>query len=171
MMLLLTLLCMIATGLLGAALGAGAPAVILPCAAIALNWLFVRNMIVHAPVFIRVVERYFLVLLAVGALWFLATGNLFVTTFALPGLCLLGLSFNAVLLIAYRGPFVSGYAKYLLYELVLGLVPAALALAGLTTWPYLAWTAAAAAVALLAALLLLTRKPLAAEMHKLFSLG
>ena len=170
-MLLLTVLCMIASGLLGAALGAGAPAVILPCAAIALNWLFVRNMIVHAPDFIRVVERYFLVLLAVGALWFLATGNLFVTTFALPGLCLLGLSFNAVLLIAYRGPFVSGYAKYLLYELVLGLVPAALALAGLTTWPYLAWTAAAAAVALLAALLLLTRKPLAAEMHKLFSLG
>ena len=142
-MLLLTVLCMIATGLLGAALGAGAPAVILPCAAIALNWLFVRNMIVHAPDFIRVVERYFLVLLAVGALWFLATGNL----------------------------FVSGYAKYLLYELVLGLVPAALALAGLTTWPYLAWTAAAAAVALLAALLLLTRKPLAAEMHKLFSRG
>ena len=169
-MLLLTVLCMIATGLLGAALGAGAPAVILPCAAIALNWLFVRNMIVHAPDFIRVVERYFLVLLAVGALWVLATGNLFVTTFALPGLCLLGLSFNAVLLIAYRGPFVSGYAKYLLYELVLGLVPAALALAGLTTWPYLAWTAAAAAVALLAALLLLTRKPLAAEMRKLFSL-
>ena len=84
-----------------------------------------------------------LVLLAVGALWFLATGNLFVTTFALPGLCLLGLSFNAVLLIAYRGPFVSGYAKYLLYELALGLVPPALALAGLATWPYLAWTAAA----------------------------
>ncbi|MFR7403562.1 MAG: hypothetical protein ACLUW6_02655 [Coriobacteriaceae bacterium] len=78
-----------------------------PCAAVALNWLFVRNMIVHAPDFIRVVERYFLVLLAVAGLWFASTGNLIVTTYVVPGLCMLALAFNAVLLIAFRGSFVT----------------------------------------------------------------
>lgn len=169
LLLLLTLACMAAIVALGAKLGGTVATVGLPCAAVALNWLFVRNMMVHAPDFFRVVERYFLVLLAVGALWFLATGNLFATTFAIPGLCLIALTFNAVLVIAYRDTFVAGYAKYLLYELALGTVPPVLALAGLATWPYLAWTAAAAAAGLLAVLLLLTRKQLAAELRKLFA--
>ena len=136
----------------------------------ALNWLFVRNMIVHAPDFIRVVERYFLVLLAVAGLWFASTGNLIVTTYVIPGLCLLALAFNAVLLIAFRGSFVTGYAKYLIYEMLLGLVPLALLAAGLITWPPLAIAAGTAAAALLAILLLVGRKQLAAEARKLFSL-
>lgn len=164
-----TLLCIALTVLLGAALKGAPLSVGAPCVAIALNWLFVRNMMVHAPDFLRVVERYFLVLLAVCGLWYLATNNPFVTTFAVPGLCLIALTFNAVLVIAYRDTFVAGYAKYLLYELALGLVPPALALAGLATWPYLAWAAAAAAAGLLAVLLLLTRKQLAAELRKLFA--
>ena len=84
----LTLICIALIALLGGTAGGSALAVGAPCAAVALNWLFVRNMIVHAPDFIRVVERYFLVLLAVAGLWFLSTGNLIVTTYVIPGLCL-----------------------------------------------------------------------------------
>lgn len=167
----LTLICIALIALVGASSGGSALAVGAPCAAVALNWLFVRNMIVHAPDFIRVVERYFLVLLAVAGLWFLSTGNLVVTTYVVPGLCLLALAFNAVLLIAFRGPFVTGYAKYLIYEMLLGLVPLALLAAGLITWPPSALAAGAAAAALLAILLLVGRKQLAAESRKLFSLG
>ena len=166
----LTLICIALIALLGGTAGGSALAVGAPCAAVALNWLFVRNMIVHAPDFIRVVERYFLVLLAVAGLWFLSTGNLIVTTYVIPGLCLLALAFNAVLLIAFRGPFVTGYAKYLIYEVLLGLVPLALLAAGLITWPPLAIAAGTAAAALLAILLLVGRKQLAAEARKLFSL-
>lgn len=64
----LTLICIALIALLGGTAGGSALAVGAPCAAVALNWLFVRNMIVHAPDFIRVVERYFLVLLAVAGL-------------------------------------------------------------------------------------------------------
>ena len=166
----LTIICIALIALLGGTAGGSALAVGAPCAAVALNWLFVRNMIVHAPDFIRVVERYFLVLLAVAGLWFLSTGNLIVTTYVIPGLCLLALAFNAVLLIAFRGSFVTGYAKYLIYEMLLGLVPLALLAAGLITWPPLAIAAGAAAAALLAILLLVGRKQLAAEARKLFSL-
>ena len=166
----LTIICIALIALLGGTAGGSALAVGAPCAAVALNWLFVRNMIVHAPDFIRVVERYFLVLLAVAGLWFLSTGNLIVTTYVIPGLCLLALAFNAVLLIAFRGSFVTGYAKYLIYEMLLGLVPLALLAAGLITWPPLAIAAGTAAAALLAILLLVGRKQLAAEARKLFSL-
>lgn len=83
----------------------------------------------------------------------------------------MALAFNAVLLIAFRGPFVTGYAKYLIYEMLLGLVPLALLAAGLVAWPPLAVAAGAAAASLLAILLLVGRTQLAAEACKLFSLG
>lgn len=167
----LTLICIAVIALMVGASGGSAVAAGAPCAAVALNWLFVRNMIVHEPDFIRVVERYFLVLLAVAGLWFFSTGNLVVTTYVVPGLCFIALAFNAVLLIAFRGPFVTDYAKYLIYEVILGLVPLALVAAGLVTWPVLAVAAGIAAAALLAILLLVGRTQLAAESRKLFSLG
>ena len=167
----LTLICIALIALLGGTAGGSALAVGAPCAAVALNWLFVRNMIVHAPDFIRVVERYFLVLLAVAGLWFASTGNLIVTTYVVPGLCMLALAFNAVLLIAFQRTVCHRIREVPhLDEVLLGLVPLALLAAGLITWPPLAIAAGAAAAALLAILLLVGRKQLAAEARKLFSL-
>ena len=168
---MVTLLCIAATLGLGGMLGAPAPTMAAASAALGLNYVFVRNMIVHAPDFLRLIERYFLVLMAVAGLWFVTSGNLIATTFVIPGLCLLGLAFNTVLVIAYRGSFVTGYAKYLIYEVLLGAVPPLLAAAGLVTWPYLAWASTAAALGLLGLLLVLTRSQLVAELRKLFSLG
>ena len=153
----------------GAAAGASALLIVAIVAAIVLNWLFVRNVMVHAPDFLRLVERYFLVLTALMLLWFLGTGSSFVATFAIPGSCLLAITFDAVLVIAYRGTFVTTYAKYLVFDIALGLVPAAFLATGQVTWPYLAWASIVAAVLFLAALLLFSRGRMTAETRKLFS--
>ena len=63
-----------------------------------MNYLFVRNILVHRPDFLRVIVRYFLILLALAAVWFVVTGNLAVTTFVIPGICLVALVFDTVLL-------------------------------------------------------------------------
>lgn len=139
------------------------------CLALVVNYLFVRNMLVHSPDFLRVIVRYFLLLLAVAAVWFLITRNLVVTTFVIPGICLVALVFDAVLVAVFRGTFVSGYAKYLIFDVALGLIPLALAALGLTTWDVPAYTSALVASMLLLALLVFTRRQLLAEIRKLFS--
>ncbi|BAK45089.1 DUF6320 domain-containing protein [Eggerthella sp. YY7918] len=139
------------------------------CLALVLNYLFVRNIITHSPDFLRVVARYFLVLLAIAALWFLITGNLAVTTFVIPGICLVALVYDTVLVAVFKGTFVSGYAKYLLFDVALGLAPLALVALGLTTWDVLALVSALMASVFLLGLVVFMRKQLMAEMRKLFS--
>jgi hypothetical protein len=134
-----------------------------------MNYLFVRNIIVHRPDFLRVVIRYFLVLLAVALLWFLLTGNLIVTTFIIPGICLVALVFDTVLIALFRGTFVSGYAKYLLFDVALGLAPMLLVVLGLTTWDLLAYISALVSSAFLLWVLVFMRQQLMTEIRKLLS--
>lgn len=139
------------------------------CIALLVNYLFVRNILIHTTDFLRMVVRYFLVLLALAAIWFLITRNLAVTTFVIPGICLVALVFDTVLLAVFRGTFVTGYAKYLLFDVLLGLAPLALVALGLTTWNVLANISALAASVFLLGLLVFTRKQLVDEIRKLFS--
>lgn len=139
------------------------------CLALALNYLFVRNTLVHRPDFLRVVARYFLLLLAVAAAWFLITENMAVTTFVIPGICLVALVFDTVLVAVFRGTFVTGYAKYLLFDVALGLVPLALVALGLTTSEIPALASALASSVFLLWLVVFMRKQLVAELGKLFS--
>lgn len=144
--------------------------VLVVCLALIMNYLFVRNILAHAPNFLRVIIRYFLVLLAIAAVWFLVTQNLAITTFVIPGICLLALVFDTVLVAVFRGTFVSGYAKYLLFNIFFGLTPLILIALGLTTWNALAYASAFMASIFLLGLFIFMRKQLLAEIRKLFSL-
>jgi hypothetical protein len=143
--------------------------VVVICLALALNYLLVRAILIHAPDFLRIVARYFLLLLAISLIWFLATGNLLVTTFMIPGICLLALVFDNVLVALFRSTFISGYAKYLLFNVVLGLAPLLLVALGLTTFNLLAYISALAASLSMLWILVFMRKQLFAEISKLFS--
>ena len=165
----ITIACIIATVAAGVLVGAS---VVLICAvalAVFLNYVFVRNIIVHAPDFIRMVERYFLVLLGVALLLFFATGARAIPSFAIPLVCIIALLSNGVLVILFRDSFVQGYAKYLLYDVVLGMVPLAFLIAGVVRTPALSIASAVVSVLLLVLMLGLTRTQLAAEMRKLFN--
>lgn len=139
------------------------------CLALIVNYLFVRNILAHSPDFLRVVVRYFLILLGIAAVWFALTQDLFITTFIIPGICFLALVFDAVLISVFRGTFVSGYAKYLLFNMVLGIAPIALVALGLTTWDVPAYISAFTSSVLFWGLIVFARKQLLAEIRKLFS--
>lgn len=161
--------CVLAMLSIGLLFHLGGGVVTTACVALLVNYAFVRHMIAHAPDFLRLVARYFLILLALALLWFVLTGNLVVTTFVIPGICLLALVFDAALVCVFRSTFVSGYAKYLVFDVALGIAPPALVALGLTTWPILAYVSALVACVLLLALVVFTRERLTAELRKLFT--
>lgn len=139
------------------------------CLALVLNYLLVRNILIHAPDFLRVIARYFLLLLVLAALWFAISGDKIISTFIIPGICLVALVFDAVLVIIFRGTFVGDYAKYLLFDVILGLTPLLLVAFHLCTWDVPALISALVACVLLLGLLVFTRRQLIAEVRKLFS--
>ncbi|MEF9875772.1 MAG: DUF6320 domain-containing protein [Gordonibacter sp.] len=161
--------CLLVMVFLGYLLALPGDIVLSVCLALVVNYLFVRNILMHSPDFLRVVVRYFLILLAIAAVWFLVTHNLLVTTFVIPGICLVALVFDTVLVAVFRGTFVSGYAKYLVFDVVVGLAPLALVALGLTTWNVLALTSALAASVFALGILVFMRKQLVDEVRKLFS--
>ena len=128
-------------------------------AAVIVNYIFIRNVVVHSPSFLRIIERYFLVVMALALLLLLATGDSRLATYVVPALTLVALFFNG---------FVQGYAKYLLFNFVLGMVPLVLLATGLVSRPALSIASGVVSGLLLVLLLVLTRKQLFSEMQKLF---
>ena len=148
--------------------GTPVAATIAGCAAVLVSYVFARNVVVHSPSFLRMIQRYFLVLIALALLVLLATGDTNLATYVVPVLSTVALLANAVLVVLFRNTFVQGYAKYLIYELVLGMVPLALLAFGVVTWPVPSIITAVMAVLLLVLMLTLTRRQLADELQKLF---
>ena len=130
------------------------------CVAQLVNYALVRHALVSAP--------DFLVLLALAVVWFAVGRNPVVATYVVPSICLAALVFDAVLVCVFRGTFVSGYAKYLLLDVVFGLVPLLFVALGFTTWDVLAYVSALVACVLLLGLVVFARERLAAEVRKLF---
>jgi hypothetical protein len=162
-------MCLLAALSVGYFLSLSFGIVVAVCLALALNYLFVRSIIAHRPDFLRVIIRYFLVLLLVSLLWFLLTGNPIVTTFVIPCICLVALVTDVVLLAIFRGTFVSGYAKYLLFNVALGLAPLILVALNLTVWDMPAYISALVSSAFMLGILVFTRQQLMAEIRKLLS--
>lgn len=165
----ITLICMVSAVAAGWMMGSSPWPVAFTCVALLVNYLFLRNVVVHRPDTLRVTERWFLAIIAIAVLWWLATGVPWVASLVIPFICLVALVANTVLVAALRDTFVQGYAKYLLYDVVLGFVPLVLALAGWVSWPWLCYASAIAAGLLAITLLLLARRQLAAEVRKLLT--
>ena len=71
-------------------------------AAVIVNYIFIRNVVVHSPSFLRIIERYFLVVMALALLLLLATGDSRLATYVVPALTLVALFFNGVLVAVFR---------------------------------------------------------------------
>ncbi|WP_251231047.1 DUF6320 domain-containing protein [Adlercreutzia aquisgranensis] len=139
------------------------------CAAVVLGCLFARNIVVHSPDLPRTFERSYLVLAAVSLAFLAATGSPFAATYAVPLLNMVALLVNAAMVVRFRSDFVKAYAKYLLYDLALGLVPLAALATGLVEQPAFAVASVLCTLLLLLLICLLARKQLGGELRKLFS--
>lgn len=166
---ILTLAAMIVVIVAGVTLKAQPWPLVFACVALLINYLFLRNVIVHSPDFLRITERWFLALLALCILWWFASSAPWLGSILIPSICISALVTNTVLIAVFRDAFVHGYAKYLLYDVALGFLPLIFVAIGWVNWPWLSYISVIAAVLLTLLLLLLTRKQLTSELRKLFT--
>lgn len=137
--------------------------------AIAISYAFVRNLMVHSPNGLRAVKRYFLVVMVLALLAFIGTREDYLATFVIPSISLAAIVFDMVLLLVIHSRFVTEYAKYLLYDIVFGIVPLVLVFLGAVSWPPLSIACTIAAGLMLGGLLIWGRAYIADEARKLFA--
>lgn len=106
------------------------------------NGLFMRNLIVQNPGFVRGASRYLLLLIGLALLCYLLTQADFFCSLVIPIICLSALAFDVLLLLVRRRQFAAEFAKYLICDIICGFVPALLVLLGYARWPVLAFVCA-----------------------------
>ena len=125
--------------------------------------LFINSAILHVPRPLRLMFRYFYIMLAIALVWFVATMNHVVTMFVIPITCLVSLVFDVVLLIVLRAKAIDEYAKYLAFDIVAGLMPLTFIPLGWAPWDVLV------SLLVLLGLLVFARRQLFSEFGKQFS--
>lgn len=141
----------------------------LACGGLWANFLFVRNIIRRSVGFVRAASRYYFILIALCLLWYLTTHFAPVVEVALPILCITGLAFDFCLALVLHTNVVRDYAKYLFFDVPIGLLPLLLAVLGACGLGPLAIISAGLSGALFLTLVLFVRKNVVAEAEKFFS--
>lgn len=137
--------------------------------AVGLNFGFVYNMLRLNPGFIRSSSRYILILIAAGFLLYAFTGLGWVVDFAIPIICLIALGFDMVMCCMLRTSFIENFAKYLIFDIVCGMLPLVCLWAGWSTFRPLAWVSAGCGALFLLVLLIFFREAFFSEFRKLSS--
>ncbi len=91
--------------------------------ALIVNYLFIRNAILHSPSVFRSVVRYFIVIIALAYTWYIATGDQNVIDYIIPSISTTSLIFDSILIVLFAHQFISSYSKYVISNVLLGLVP------------------------------------------------
>ena len=145
------------------------PIVSASAAALVISVLFINSAILHAPRPLRIMFRYFYIMLAIALIWFAATGSHIVTMFVIPIMCLVSLVFDVVLLIVLRAKAIDQYAKYLAFDIVAGLLPLTFIPLGWAPWDVLVMVSGLVSLLVLLGLLVFARRQLFSEFGKQFS--
>lgn len=138
-------------------------------AALIISVLFINSAILHVPRPLRLMFRYFYIMLAIALVWFVATMNHVVTMFVIPITCLVSLVFDVVLLIVLRAKAIDEYAKYLAFDIVAGLMPLTFIPLGWAPWDVLVMVSGLVSLLVLLGLLVFARRQLFSEFGKQFS--
>lgn len=138
-------------------------------AALIISVLFINSAILHVPRPLRIMFRYFYIMLAIALIWFAATGSHIVTMFVIPIMCLVSLVSDVVLLIVLRAKAIDQYAKYLAFDIVAGLLPLTFIPLGWAPWDVLVMVSGLVSLLVLLGLLVFARRQLFSEFGKQFS--
>lgn len=138
---------------------------------IAINYLFVHTILAHAPDFIRVLQRYFIVVVLMAFLGWLGFRDNVFPEAIIPLACLTGSTFDLIMLVVFRNKLISDYAKYVFLAVVIGFLPLIIILTHATKLVGLSYLSVFVSLVLLLVLLLSWRKEIASELHRLFNLS
>ena len=129
-------------------------------AALIISVLFINSAILHVPRPLRLMFRYFYIMLAIAlvCLWR-----------RIPITCLVSLVFDVVLLIVLRAKAIDEYAKYLAFDIVAGLMPLTFIPLGWAPWDVLVMVSGLVSLLVLLGLLVFARRQLFSEFGKQFS--
>lgn len=119
---------------------------------------------------LKMMAKYFYVILTLLFIWYFATKNLIITTFIIPGLCIVIYLFNGITMIVLKNYYITKYTGIILFDAIIGLIPMLLVFLNLTTINILAYICFMLDIFIFLALIIFCKQKIFNELKKMFSI-
>lgn len=119
---------------------------------------------------IKMISKYFILLLILSFIWFIATDNLIITTYIIPIICITMLAFNSIILSFLKDYYKNQYISTLFTDIIIGFIPLLLMIFGLTKSNIITHLCIVVDTIIILSLFIFCRRELLDEMKKRLSL-
>lgn len=127
-------------------------------------------MIINFDNVVKMISKYFILLLILLFVWFIATRNLIITTYIIPITCIVMLTFNSIVLAFLKDYYKSQYISTLFTDIIIGFIPLILILTNLTTNSFIAVMCIFINIVIIISLFIFFKKELLSEIEKRFTI-
>ena len=119
---------------------------------------------------VKIMTKYFIFILASLLIWFFMTKSLTITTYVIPGLCILIFLFNSIAMLVFKNYYIDKYSGVILVDAIIGLIPMVFVLLNLTVFNIPAYICLLLDIFIFLALIIFCKDRILSEFKKLFSL-
>ena len=114
-------------------------------------------------------NKYFWIILILFFIWFLTTKSLIITTYLIPILCIIIFVFNSITMLVLKNSYIIKFAKTILFDCLIGLIPLILVVFKLTTFEMLSYICAILGLLVFVGLLIFCKEDIIEEFKKVFN--
>lgn len=133
------------------------------------NYILVKFILKNYKDVLKMMNKYFLIILILFFTWFLATKSLIITTYLIPILCIIIFVFNSITMLVLKNPYIIKFVKTILLDCLIGLIPLILVVFKLTTFEILSYICAILGLLAFVGLLIFCKEDIIEEFKKVFN--
>lgn len=133
------------------------------------NYILVKFILKNYKDVLKMMNKYFLIILILFFTWFLATKSLIITTYLIPILCIIIFVFNSITMLVLKNPYIIKFVKTILLDCLIGLIPLILVVFKLTTFEILSYICAILVLLAFVGLLIFCKEDIIEEFKKVFN--
>ena len=119
---------------------------------------------------LKIMNKYFIIILILTFLWFFITKSLIITSYIIPILCIIILIYNSITMLVLKDSYIIKFLKIILIDSLIGLIPWILTLLSLITHNILSNICLLLDILILIGLLIFCKENVIEEFKKLFNI-
>ena len=133
------------------------------------NYILIRFILKNYKNPIKMMNKYFWIILILFFIWFFVIRNLIITTYLIPILCFIIFAFNSITIIVLRDNYIIKFGKTIILDCFIGLIPLLLVFLNLSTFELLSYICAVVDLLIFLGLIIFCRDNILEEFKKIFN--
>lgn len=133
------------------------------------NYILVKFILKNYKDVLKMMNKYFWVILFLCFIWYFTTKSLIITTYLIPILCLVIFAFNSIIMLVLKDNYIIKFARTILFDCMIGLIPLLLVALNLSTFELLSYICAVLDLLIFTGLIIFCKDNILDELKKIFN--